>query len=39
MEPMHAVHKILARAAGKDYLKVGQIKARVDGGVNDIYPQ
>ncbi|MGB4417409.1 MAG: 3-isopropylmalate dehydratase large subunit [bacterium] len=41
MEPMHAVHKILARAAGKDYVKAGQIiMARVDvAGVNDIYPQ
>ena len=30
MEPMHAVHKILARAAGKDYVKAGHIMARVD---------
>lgn len=41
MEPLHAVHKILARASGQEHVKPGQIiVAKVDvAGVNDIYPQ
>jgi len=40
MKPgMHAVHKILAAAAGKDYVQPGEIvTAKVDiAGINDVY--
>lgn len=38
---MHALHKMLARASGKDYVKEGEIvKAKVDlAEVNDLYLQ
>jgi 3-isopropylmalate/(R)-2-methylmalate dehydratase large subunit len=41
MVPMHAIHKILARASGNKQVKPGEIIiAKVDvAGINDIYPQ